>query len=163
MRIESTKKRTYNVNATYHWKQSSISKLALRVLLYFPPRRERLRSHSFLFSSFPRRIPPVTRLLLVRVVFLQFDNSFLQFLRDRFYGPHRSAGRPLSTAGRRTRLCRRVPLEGLVFLREIALRVEGAQKSGGGKKRWRTFDYLISRTRLFLPLRDDVSPWMSNK
>lgn len=162
MRIESTKKRTYNVNATYHWKQSSISKLALRVLLYFPPRRERLRSHSFLFSSFPRRIPRGYS-SCAYLVFLQLDNSFLQFLRDRFYGPHRSAGRPLSTAGRRTRLCRRVPLEGLVFLREIALRVEGGQKSGGGKKRWRTFDYLISRTRLFLPLRDDVSTWMSNK
>lgn len=129
---------------------------------YFPPRRERLRSHSFLFSSFPRRIPRGYS-SCAYLVFLQLDNSFLQFLRDRFYGPHRSAGRPLSTAGRRTRLCRRVPLEGLVFLREIALRVEGAQKSGGGKKRWRTFDYLISRTRLFLPLRDDVSPWMSNK
>lgn len=102
----------------------------------FPPRRERLRSHSFFFSSL---FLPSTNSIgysscAVRVlVFLWLDNSFLQFLRDRFYGPHRSAERPLSTTGRRTRLCRRVPLEGLVFLREIA-RVEGAQKSGGEEK-----------------------------
>lgn len=127
-----SRRNTQRVNATYHWNQSSISSLPLRVAIHFHlVVRDYVPIPFFFFSSFPRRIPSVTWLL---VVCLRFD---------RFYGPHRSAERPLSTAGRRTRLCRRLPLKGLVFP------CSETREHKNLKEKERKFHYLISWNRFF--------------
>lgn len=61
-----SRRNTQRVNATYHWNQSSISSLPLRVAIHFHlVVRDYVPIPFFFFSSFPRRIPSVTWLLVV--------------------------------------------------------------------------------------------------
>lgn len=92
---------TYNVNAIGS-KQSSISNLPLRVAIHF---HLVVRDYvpilfSSLPSSFPRRIPSynVVARRVPYLVFLQLDNSFLQFLlRSLLWSPSVSGETALDT------------------------------------------------------------------